>query len=516
MDKEASVSVLENGPVRVSLLVKRKGLNSEVEQIISLASGEAGKRIEVANKIDWQSKEVSLKASFPLTASNEKATYNLGVGTIQRTNNNSVKFEVPSKEWFDLTDKSGSYGVSILEDCKYGSDKPNDNTLRLTLLYTPGINKSTSWAWYQGTQDWGIHNVKYGIYSHKGDWVAGKSYLQANYLNEPLVAFETSKHEGTLGKEVSLIKTSSPEIGIMAFKKMEDGDYYIIRVNELNGKDAKGLSLNFLAKIADAYEVNGQEKKIGAAEFKNNVLNFDLTHYTIRSFAVKFQSAASKESVPSQEALTLPYNADVMTFDENRWDCFNDRGGESYPAELIPSEIVSEDIRFKMGSIADEQNNAVVANGQVINLPAGGYTKLYLLASADGDTQGDFIVDGKSFKLNIQDWTGFIGQFYNRKLNSDDHSVTSIEKPYLKNDNIAWFASHYHESYPSANVAYQYCYMYKYVIDLPNGAKSITLPTNKKILILGATLVKDNQEDISLSLPLSDDFKDSKPVQLRE
>jgi alpha-mannosidase len=502
--------------VRVSLLVKRKGLNSEIGQIISLAVGEAGKRIEIANKVDWQSKEVSLKASFPLTASNEKATYNLGVGTIQRNNNNNVKFEVPSKEWFDLTDKSGSYGVSILEDCKYGSDKPDDNTLRLTLLYTPGINRSTSWCWYQGTQDWGVHDIKYGIYGHKGDWVAGQTYWQAKFLNEPLVAFETFKHEGNLGKEISLIKTTPSQVGIMAFKKMEEGDYYIVRVNELNGQDAKGLSLNFPARIADAYEVNGQEKKTGTADFKNNTLNFDITHYTIRSFAVKFQPASNKSSVPSQVALQLPFNADVITFDDNRFDCNNERGGLSYPAELIPSEIISEDIRFKMDNTADQHNNAVITNGQVIDFPAGDYSKLYILASADGDSQGDFVIGGQTFNLKIQDWKGYIGQFYNRNLNNTDHTVQSIDKPFLKNANIAWFASHYHKSYPTANMAYQYCYMYKYEFNLPKGAKNIKLPVNRKIRILGATLVKDNPEDINLSVPLADDFTDSKPVQIRK
>ncbi len=516
LDKGASVSVAEDGPVRVSLLVKRSGRNSEIEQMISLAAGEAGKRIEISNKADWQSREVSLKASFPLTVSNEKATYNLGVGTIQRSNNNRVKFEVPSKEWFDLTDGSGSYGVSILEDCKYGSDKPDDNTLRLTLLFTPGVSKTYDWCWYQGTQDWGIHKMKYGIYGHKGDWRDAQSYWQGKFLNEPLVAFETPKHDGNLGKEISLIKTSTPQVGIMAFKKMEEHDYYLVRVNELNGIDTKAVSLDFPGEIVDAYEVNGQEKKIGPADFRNGNLNFDLSHYTIRSFAVKFEPAKNRVAIPSQVELALPFNADFISFDENRHDCNNGRGGLSYPAELIPREIVSEDIRFKMDQTADQLNNAVIADGQTIDIPAGDYSKMYILAAADGDTQGDFIVDGRPFSLNIQNWRGYIGQFYKRNLNDADHSLLNIESPYLKSGNIAWFASHSHKSYPTANQAYQYCYLYKYMIPLPPGAKKITLPVNKKIRILGATLVKNSPEEIRLSLPLFDDFANSPSVQIRK
>jgi len=302
----------------------------------------------------------------------------------------------------------------------------------------------------------------------------------------------------------------------MAFKKTEEGVYYIVRVNELFGKDARGMSISFLGKIVDAYEVNGQEKKIGEADFKNGVLNFDITHYTIRSFAVKFQPAANSGTAPSQLALNLPYDFDMMTNDDNRHDCNNGNGGLSYPSELVPSEISSEDIHFKTENSADRLNNAIVANGQTIELPAGDYTKLCILASGTQDTQGDFVIDGQAFKLNIQAWTGFIGQFYNRYLSPVDQSVLKIESPYVKRDNIAWFASHRHDSYPSANDAYQYCYMYKYEINLPQGARTLTLPNNKRIRIFAATLAKNNAEDINMTVPLVDDFQTSKPVQIRK
>ncbi len=514
LDKEATISVLENGPVRVSLLIKRNGQNSKIEQIISLCVGESGKRVEVSNKLDWQSKEVSLKASFPLTVSNPKASYNEGVGVIERTNNDELKFEVPTKEWFDLTDKKGDYGVSILEDCKYGSDKPTDNTLRLTLMYTPGISKKSEKYAFQSSQDWGIHQFKYAIYGHKADWYNGKSQWQAKFLNQPLIAFETTKHDGVLGKELSLIESNSAQIGVMAFKKMEESDYYLVRVNELSGKDGKNLLLRFPAQIMDAYEVNGQEQKIGSVNFAKGVLNFDLSHFTIRSFAIKLKPSHNDNEKLKQLPLVLPYNFDHISFDTNRIDC-SDKN--SYPAELIPSEIISEDIHFIMGNSADRENNSVRANGQTINLPEGAYTKLYILASATVDTKADFNVDGQMVELNIQAWNGFIGQHYNRvfECNDPNNPVQSIQSPYLKKDNIAWFASHSHYRYPRENKAYQYCYLYKYEIKLPKGSKVLTLPKNDKIFLFGATLVGSETQDIHVVAPLFDDFSDSKTVQLR-
>ena len=508
MNKEVTVKVLEQGPVRVALEVTKKGQNSEITQIISLAAGEAGKRIEVNNKIDWQSKEVSLKAAFPTTVTNEFATYGLNTAAIQRTTNNDVKFEVPGRQWIDITDRPNNYGVSILEDCKYGSDKPDNNTLRLTLMYTP---KASTFV-YQGTQDWGIHDFKYAIYAHTGDWVYAGTPWQGSFINAPLLGFETTKHDGILGKEISLLKLNTSKVDVMALKKAEEGDYYIVRVNELYGKDANGVSVSFPGKIIDAYEVNGQEKKIGTANFTGGQLNFDMTKFMIRSFAVKFDKPASSLSKPVQQPVVIPFNQDVISSDNNRPDG-NMTAGLSYPAELIPAEIVSEDISFKMGSTADGQKNTVAAMGQKINLPSGDFNKLYILAAATGDAQGDLKIGTQTFKLSVQDWTGWVGQHYGRKLYFNDQKVAEITPAYTKRDDIALYASHHHS--PKANDAYEYSYLYKYEINLPKGTKSVTLPKNDKIKIFAITVANNPNDEVTPLQPLYDDFKNNKPVQLR-
>jgi alpha-mannosidase len=517
MDKEAIVKIVEKGPVRVALEVKRKGRNSEITQLISLTCGDAGRRIEITNKADWQSKEVSLKAAFPLSVSNEKATYNLGVGTIQRSNNKENQFEVPSHQWFDLTDKSGSNGVTILEDCKYGSDKPNDNTVRLTLLYTPYSHSFSSDFYHQNSQDWGIHDIRYGIFSHSGDW-KGQSPQQGMFFNKPLIAVESPAHSGPLGKEISLIKISSPSAGVMAFKKMEQGEgYYIIRINELSGLDNKGIVVSLPGKITEAFEVNGQEQKTGEATIKDGKLIFDLSHYTIKSFAVRLQNPSSLMTKPSQVSLDIPFNGDVMSFDDNMSD-IEARGRNIYglPAELVPDIIVSEDIRFRMGSKEDRENNVVTCRNQKINLPSGNYNKIYLLAASSDDLQADFMVDGVSYKLNIQSANGYVGQFYNRVFGLDRETVTGIENAYSKGDNIAWFASHRHNAYPAANEAYKYSYIFKYTISVPVGSKILTLPSNQNIRIFAVTVAQNGNDDIKTLQPLYDDFSGNNKLILRK
>ncbi|HLN55033.1 MAG TPA: glycoside hydrolase family 38 C-terminal domain-containing protein, partial [Bacteroidales bacterium] len=508
MNKDVKMRIIENGPVRVAIEIAKKGQNSEITQVVSLASGEPGKIIDVRNKIDWQSKAVSLKAAFPLNVTNEFATYSLNTAAITRTTNNPVKFEVPGRQWIDLTDKSNSYGVSILEDCKYGSDKPDNSTLRLTLMYTP---KPTSYV-YQGSQDWGIHEFRYGIYPHSGGWAYAGSPWKGYGLNNPPIAFEVPKHQGKLGREFSFVSVNTPKVDIMALKKAEESDYYIVRVNELTGKEVSNVVVTFPGKVTDAYEVNGQEKRIGNSDFSNGTLNFDIGRFGIRTFAIKFENPATSAIAPVQASVTLPYNEDGFSFDTDRKDG-NFDSNLTMPAELIPSELVSEDIIFRTGSMAAGSMNMVSANGQKINLPSGSFNRLYILAAATEETQGEFKTGSRIVTIPVQKWTGFIGQHYSRTLYFNSMKVGTIENAFTKRDNIAWFASHYHT--PEANEPYAYSYLFRYVIDLPAGTKSVILPKNPKIKIAAMTAAADTRDNIAPLQLLYDDFRDNKPVQLR-
>jgi len=116
--------------------------------------------------------------------------------------------------------------------------------------------------------------------------------------------------------------------------------------------------------------------------------------------------------------------------------------------------------------------------------------------------------------LNIGNWTGFVGQHYNRLFDVDGETVVSIKEPYVSQNNIAWFASHRHKGYPSANESYQYSYLYKYELDLLANATGVTLPNNPKIRIFAITLAQQSGDNIWLSQPLYDDFKNNKAIKL--
>lgn len=419
VDGPAKVIVKENGPVRVSLEVTREAEGSKFVQTISLSAGDAGNRVEFGNAIDWRTLAANLKVSFPFAASNENATYNWEIGTIQRPNANERQFEVASHRWIDLTDKSDSFGTTILTDCKNGSDKPNDNTIRLTLLRSPGMQPQSNGRppnySDQANQDWGHHEFVFGLTGHAGGWTEAQTDWQAYRLNDPLIAFKTTKHPGSLGKSFSLLRLNNSRIRVLALKKAESTNEIILRMVELDGKPAQDVRVSFAAPVLAAREVNAQEQPIGPATIDGGALTTSFTAYQPRTFALSLSSPVSKLAAVHSQPVTLSYDLAVASNDDTRTTGGFDGKGNAMPAEMLPSEIDYHDVRFNLAPAKTGALNAVVANGQTINLPAGHYNRVYILAaSADGDQTASFRVGDKATTLNIQDWSGYIGQWDTR------------------------------------------------------------------------------------------------------
>jgi len=497
----ATTTLVENGPVRITWKVERESRHSRFTQWIQLTSGESGKRILIHNQVTWRSRGVSLKASFPLTAKNELATYNLGFGTIERPSNEPKKYEVPSREWFDLTDASGKWGVTILEDCKFGSDKPNDSTLRLTLLYTPLSNEYHD----QATQDWGIHEFTYGIYSHPGDWRTGLSEWHGKEVNQPLLAFLADPHSGPLGKEVSVASANTPQVSIRAIKQAESSNEIIIRVQELFGKPLHNVMVSLFDSIISVAETDGQEGNTGLRNSLRGPWLIDLQPYEMKSFAIRLATVDSIDHSPIfTQTIPLLFNENILTTDSTRGSASFGSSGVSIPAGLFPETIDIKGIPFQTGGHAPGQMQAISCVGQKISLPGGaGITDIYFLAAAENDTAGLFRIGKEKLTVPIQAFSGNIGQFDSRQW--DRHGqLSAIEPGYIKRDEVAWFATHLHND--TANVPYRYAYLFLYRLDVPPDAESLILPENPSIRIFGITVARNPYDDIHVLTPLYDTF----------
>lgn len=513
----AKVRIVESGSVRVALQVEREAEESKFVQTIRLSAGGAENRVEFSNIIDWKTPNTALKAAFPLAASNSQATYNWDIGTIQRGNNDPKKFEVPSHQWFDLTDKSGDFGVTILSDCKNGSDKPDDNTLRLTLVYTPGLGDGNGRAYSdQITQDWGHHEFIYGLASHAGDWRKEQTDWQALRLNQPLIAFATSQHAGPLGKSFSLMKVDNSRVRVLALKKAEQSDEVIVRLVEMDGKPASNVHIQFAAPIAAAREVTAQEMPLDNAKatVSKGELVTSFGTYQPRTFAVKLAATHAKASPPRSRPVTLPYDLAVASLDGSKSSSGFDGQGNALPAEMLPREIAYSGIRFQLAAAQEGKPNAVVSKGQTISLPSGKFNRLYVLAaSADGDQKATFKIGDSPIDVTVQHWGGYIGQWDNRTWNKKQEPVplrpgapavnpprmrtvleyTGLTPGFIKRAPVAWFASHHHTA-EGENEPYSYSYLFAYSMDIPANATTLTLPGNDKIRILAVTAAEESAQ----------------------
>ncbi|MGP0128619.1 MAG: alpha-mannosidase [cyanobacterium endosymbiont of Rhopalodia musculus] len=230
-----TIKYLENGPIQWTIRVIRQLENSEFCQDYSLRIN--SKVIIIKTKVNWQETHVLVKSSFSLNLDSDYTTYEIPFAAIERTNypktpEEKAKWEVPALRWADLTDKSQNYGVSILNDCKYGYDSQS-NCLRLTLLKSP--------RWPDSNCDRGLHHFTYAIYPHQGSWQEAKTVQRGYELNVPLnvVFFPKNKttQQTTLPPVNQFLNLGSDNLILSAFKPAEDySNTWILRCYECEGK----------------------------------------------------------------------------------------------------------------------------------------------------------------------------------------------------------------------------------------------------------------------------------------
>ncbi len=469
--EDVKMTLCENGALRKTLCVEKRHGDSFFRQYIHLYEGILAHRIDFTNEVDWQSANALLKAEFPLNLNNEKATYDLGVGSVQRGNNSLTAYEVYAQYWADLTDANGSYGVSIMNDSKYGWDKPDNNILRLTLLHTP---KTKSNYAYQDRQDFGRHTFTYSLVGHTGALDVVRTRENAELLNQRIKAFAVGKHRGELGKSYSLAFSDNRNVLIKALKKAESSDEYVVRVYEAGGKQAQKASIVFADNLVAAVEADGTEKTIGKAAFSENRLEVSVNPNGIKTYKVRFASNKKVQTV----ARPLPLAYDKKCFSWNEFKAAADfEAGYSYAAELIPTEMNVNGVPFKLET--REELNGMACKGNVLKLPADcAYNRLYILAAAasDKDVKGIFRTGKSVQEIIVPSYTGFIGQW----------GHTGHTEGYLKDAEVAYVGTHRHSG--EGDQPYEFTYMFKFAIDLPEKATEVVLPDNKDIVIFAATL----------------------------
>jgi alpha-mannosidase len=241
-----SVRVVESGPLRAMIEIERQILDSHYTQHIALDYH--SRRLDVATQIDWQQKHVLLKTAFPVAIHANEATYEIQWGNVQRpthrnTSWDGAKFEACAQKWIDLSE--GDYGVSLLNDCKYGHDV-KDNVLRMTLLRSPTMPDPEA--------DQGTHQFAYSLLPHAGRW--GRETLAAAYaLNDPLIVHAARGGQGQAELLPPLVHVDRENVVVETIKRAEDDRGIVVRMYEaLRQRGPVTLTAGF--ELHEAYTTN--------------------------------------------------------------------------------------------------------------------------------------------------------------------------------------------------------------------------------------------------------------------
>ncbi len=235
--------------------------------------------LKISNTVDWQEVNVMIKVAFPLNIKSNYVTYEIPCGAIERDTKPQIaeekaKWEVSALNWADLTDNNLKYGVSLLNDCKYGYDAKPD-LLRLTLL------RSSTWPDPQS--DRGTHHFTYAIYPHKSDWKKAKTVQKGYELTTPLqtvILDQNSFNNSQINKlspAKKLLNLSADNLILIAFK-LADDQQPIMRCYEAHGEETKLIFKNNIGLQIDSF-INCLEEK----QDINNIHDYKVRPYQIIS-----------------------------------------------------------------------------------------------------------------------------------------------------------------------------------------------------------------------------------------
>ncbi len=268
--------VKEQGELRLVIRMKWHYMNSEICQDMILYSGD--RRIDFQTTVDNHERQRLLKAAFPVDIRSTYGTYDIQYGNVRRSNHwntswDYARFETVAHRWADLSERG--YGVSILNDCKYGHDI-KDNVIRITLL------KSAVYPDYLADQ--GIHRFTYSLLPHGGDFVEGRTVQEAFDLNEPM---QVMKGQPKLEYR-SFLAFDNDQIEVDAVKKSEDGRHLVIRFHEFAGSKQK-VTVKPGFEYKKWAEGDLKEGVIGEVREAGEEISVVLTPYEIKTllFAVE-------------------------------------------------------------------------------------------------------------------------------------------------------------------------------------------------------------------------------------
>lgn len=264
--------VISDGPLQLRVKsVYRIGRHSRLIQIMVFYADSP--RVDFETTVDWQDKHSLLKADFDLQIQTSYARHEVQFGNILRSVHKNTcyeqaKFEVCNHKWTDLSENK--YGVSILNDCKYGLSVDGSD-IALT-LHKGGCHPDPR-------GDAGIHTFTYSILPHNCGFNAESVIRPAYELN-----IEPTFTEGNT-EIASFAEIDAPNVLLETIKFAEDGDGYVLRFYE-----AEGSGTHATVTLSQSYEkielVNMLEEPVESVVLEGQKIHLYFNAFEIKTIKI--------------------------------------------------------------------------------------------------------------------------------------------------------------------------------------------------------------------------------------
>ncbi|EPX71490.1 alpha-mannosidase [Schizosaccharomyces octosporus yFS286] len=282
---DGKAQIYETGPTKASVLVETPiSEKSSIKTVISISgfnNDDDASSIDFSCEVDWHEDYKFLKVEFPVDIHAEYVSYETQFGITHRpthynTSWDVAKFEVCHHKFADYSDYN--YGVSILNDCKYGFSV-HGNLMRLSLLRSPKQPDAHA--------DMGKHYFRYAILPHKGG--LSPQVVRAAYKFNSLFRFVNKNSIETSVEALDFVRVDGDEnIIVSNVKKAEDEDAIILRLYEsLGGRSRCRLTLKN-CDIKSVTKCNILEEDIAQVNLQNDEegchIQIELKAFEIASF----------------------------------------------------------------------------------------------------------------------------------------------------------------------------------------------------------------------------------------
>ncbi|KAB2966395.1 MAG: hypothetical protein F9K18_05655, partial [Thermoanaerobaculia bacterium] len=433
--------VVERGPVRAALEIRRSAAGSRLIERWSLAAGAAGDRLECAVTLDWRTPATLLKSVYRFAGACPEATYDTGIGAIRRPVSSAGLYEVPAHHWAALDDPATGAGLAILSDVKSGWDHPDSSTLRLTWIHSP----KASFKWrHQRTQDFGRHRFRIALAPFAGDPVEAGVPTLADRFVHPVLAFplepahasgppeprreryELLSMEGN-GALVQALKPADDREGVVLRFRNPSSRPAVVRVRSVDPAASGAITA---ATVLDGCERPRPSNGGGGGDAllpiaSDGSIQVGVAPGGLATVGVDFAGSTAVGLIPRAprcEALSLSGSSCLSAARGERAGRGGfDGRGRSFPRECVPERIEDATVPFDLAHTSGGATGVLLPRGEEVQIP-GGFAELWLLAAAvGGELEAAFRLDGDSLapvRLRVPDWRAplFVESRYRPRL----------------------------------------------------------------------------------------------------